>query len=200
MDYEDDDDDAGGNGNGYAPAADPVLIALELCKLANNKTVAAAIKKLAKLDRQFAETQAKLADVERQAAAIVAKAENDVREINAQARARLEAAEIAEQELVEREQKISRLEQSWRYIGEPGDVLSGLRSPEFSPLQKARTAHGLPLIKDPDPLGFSQHAEPDVAIDALIKRDVGDARSDHLGNTFAPSTLTRSTEHKRSAS
>jgi hypothetical protein len=36
-----------------------------------------------------------------------------------------------------------------------------------------------------------------VAIDALIKRDAGDERSDHLGNAFAPSSLTRSTEHKR---
>ena len=41
-----------------APAADPVLIALELCKLANNKTVAAAIKKLRRLDRQYADIQA----------------------------------------------------------------------------------------------------------------------------------------------
>jgi len=199
MDYEDDDEDDGDQGNGYAPAADPVLIALQLCQLANNKTIATAIKKLRRLDRQFAEAQAKLADVERQAAELVAKAERDVAAIRDEAQRRLDAAATAEQELEQREQKIARLESAWRFIGEPADVMSGFRAAEYSPLQKARMAHGQPAGKDVDVLGLSQHAEPVAAIDALIKRDVGDERSDHLGNAFAPSSLTRSTEHKRGA-
>jgi hypothetical protein len=199
MDYVDDDtDDHDGSGHGYPAAADPVLIALELCKLANNKTVAAAIKKLRRLDRQFADATAKLADVERQARELVAKAESDVKAIRDEAQRRLEAAEAAEQELETREHRIAALEAAWRMLGEPQDVLSGFRSPEFSPLQKARMAHGQPPGRAPDPFGLSHDAdEPAAAIDALITRDVGDERSDHLGNAFAPSTLTRSTEHKR---
>jgi hypothetical protein len=72
-----------------------------------------------------------------------------------------------------------------------------LRSPEFSPLQKARMAHGQPPGKDPDRLLFSEPAAaPAAQIDALIRRDVGDERSDAQGNAFAPSTLTRSISHK----
>jgi hypothetical protein len=78
--------------------------------------------------------------------------------------------------------------------------MSGFRSPEFSPLQKARLAHGQQPGRDPDRLLFSEpDAAPDHGIDAYIRRDVGDARSDAQGNAFAPSTLTRSTEHKRGA-
>ena len=112
----------------------------------------------------------------------------------------LEAVEAAEAELETREKRISALEASWRGLGEPADVLSGFRSPELSPLRKARLSHGLPAGRDPDPLGLStSEPEPTAAIDALIKRDVGDERSDHLGNAFAKSTLTRSLDHKRSA-
>jgi len=115
MDYEDDDEDDGDQGNGYAPAADPVLIALQLCQLANNKTIATAIKKLRRLDRQFAEAQAKLADVERQAAELVAKAERDVAAIRDEAQRRLDAAETAEQEFAAREHRIAALEVAgWR--------------------------------------------------------------------------------------
>jgi hypothetical protein len=74
--------------------------------------------------------------------------------------------------------------------------MSGLRSAEHSPLQKARMAHGRPPGRDLDPL-FS---EPDVvpaAIDAMIRRDVGDETSDSQGNHFAAaSTLRRDLSHK----
>jgi hypothetical protein len=195
-----DDDTDTDDTEDYSTVADPVLIALELCKLANNKTVATAIKKLRRLDRQFAEAQAKLAAIEGQAAELVARAERDVAAIRDDAARRLEAAATAEGELEQREQRIARLENAWRNLGEPQDVLSGLRSPEFSPLQKARMAHGRPPGKDLDPLFFSEpDAAPSAAIDALIRRDVGDEHSDHLGNSFAASTLTRSVEHKRGA-
>jgi hypothetical protein len=48
VDHDDDSDEHDGSDHGHsAPAADPVLIALQLCALANNKTVAAAIKSCA---------------------------------------------------------------------------------------------------------------------------------------------------------
>jgi hypothetical protein len=61
-----------------AAAADPVLIAIEWCRIAKNKTLEAAIRKLAKLNRQYADTQTKLAAVQAEAAeleaALVARA------------------------------------------------------------------------------------------------------------------------------
>jgi hypothetical protein len=168
--------------------------------VANAKNIELRARALAKLNRFIRDGEARLAAVQAQAAAMVAKAESEVKAIYEDARRRLDAAEAAEQDVVQREKNIARLEAAWRNIGEPADVMSGFRSPEYSPLQKARRAHGQSPGKDPDILGFS---EPDAAaavpIDALIRRDVGDERSDAQGNAFAPSTLTRSTEHKRGA-
>ena len=190
---------------------DPVAAAIALTDLADtlyklynlataDKAQKARLRAAAKLNRQIADAEAKRAAIEVDAAAIVAKAEGDVAAIRDEAQRRLEAAEAAEDELAEREQKIARLESYWRGLGEGPDVWSGLRSPEFSPLQKARMAAGREPGKDPDPLFLSEpDAAPTTAIDALIKRDVGDERSDHLGGAFAPSTLTRSLEHKRGA-
>jgi hypothetical protein len=195
-----DDDTDTDDTEDYSTTADPVLVALELCRIASNpKTIASAVKRLRRLDRQYADAETKLVAIEVQARELVARAERDVAAIRDDAQRRLEAAAAAEQELEQREQKIARLENAWRFIGEPADVMSGFRAAEYSPLQKARMAHGHPAGKDVDLLGLSQRAEPTVAIDALIKRDVGDERSDHLGNAFAPSSLTRSTEHKRGA-
>jgi hypothetical protein len=204
----DDDTDTDTADIGTPMVVDPVAAAIavtelvdqwtKLYKLAINKANKARVRALAKLERQIADAEATLTAVKADVAAIVAKAENTVKAIHDEAQRRLEAAATAEDELVEREQKIARLESAWRFIGEPADVMSGFRSPEFSPLQKARLGHGQPPGKDPDRLLFS---EPDVApaaqIDALIRRDVGNERSDAQGNAFAPSTLTRSTEHKR---
>jgi hypothetical protein len=68
VDHDDDTDEHDGSDHGYsAPAADPVLVALQLCAVANNKTTAAAIRKLAKLDRQYADIQAKIAALAAQA-------------------------------------------------------------------------------------------------------------------------------------
>jgi hypothetical protein len=53
-----------------APMADPVLIALQLCTIANNKTLAAAVKKLVKLDEQYAAAEEKFVDLQSQAAAM----------------------------------------------------------------------------------------------------------------------------------
>jgi hypothetical protein len=193
----DHDDDTAAN---YS-MPDPFVLAIELCRIASSpKTIAAALKRLRKLGRDIGTAEQKLAAVQAQAAGIVEAAQTEVKAIREDAQRRLEAAATAEDELVEREQKIARLEAAWRFIGEPADVMSRFRSPEFSPLQKARVAHGQVPGKDPDRLLFSEpDAAPVEAIDALIRRDVGDERSDHLGNAFSPSTLTRSTEHKRGA-
>jgi hypothetical protein len=198
-DHDHEDDDQGGSEIFLVLEhfADAIIALRDLVH--NAKVKPAELKKLAKLNRQYVDVQAKFASVETEAAQIVAKAQADVAAIHEQAQRRLDAAAAAEQELEQREQKIARLENSWRNLGEPADVMSGFRSPQFSPLQKARAAFGLPAGRDPDPLNLSQDAEPTVAIDALIKHDVGDERSDHLGGAFAPSTLTRSLEHKRGA-
>jgi hypothetical protein len=55
SDYDDDTDTDGSDRGHSPPAVDPVLVALQLCALANNKTVASAIKKLRRLDRQYAD-------------------------------------------------------------------------------------------------------------------------------------------------
>jgi hypothetical protein len=190
-----------------APALDRITAALALCDLAdmfydlavNGKAYKARLRKQAKLEKENAALEQNIAAATTQAAAIVAKAKAEVLAIHDEAQARLEAAETAEQEIQTRERKISILENAWRGLGEGPDVWSGLRSPEFSPLQKARMAAGREPGKDPDIHGFSQYAEPTAALDALIRRDVGDERSDSQGNSFAPSSLTRSTEHKRGA-
>jgi hypothetical protein len=170
---------------------------LGLCQIAKNQTVATQLKKLRRVLRQVADAEAKVIAAEEHAAEIVAKAESEVAAIHDEAQRRLDAAVAHEQELATREHRITALEASWRMLGEPADVMSGFRSPEFSPLQKARMAYGQSAGKDVDVLGLSREPEPTAAIDALINRDVGDARTDHLGNAFAASTLTRSTEHKR---
>jgi hypothetical protein len=200
-DETNDDEGRHDDGDGMADFLDRFAVAIIAFRdLAHNvKIKPAEIKKRAKFERRLADSQAKLAVVEVQARELVARAERDVAAIRDEAQRRLDAAATAEQELEQREQKIARLESAWRFIGEPADVMSGFRAAEYSPLQKARMAHGQPAGKDVDVLGLSQHAEPVAAIDALIKRDVGDERSDHLGNAFAPSSLTRSTEHKRGA-
>jgi hypothetical protein len=66
MSIDDETDDADGHDHS-APAADPVLIALELCRIAANpKTIAAAVKKLRRLDAQYADIAAKAAAIEAQ--------------------------------------------------------------------------------------------------------------------------------------
>jgi hypothetical protein len=202
-----DHDDTDDTEDFSTPALDRVTAALALCDFVaelhdlavNGKAYKAGLKKLRKLEKEIAVLERNIAAATTRAAELVGQAHKDVEAIHQEARQRLEAVEAAEQEVTLREQKIARLEAAWRNIGEPADVMSGFRSPQFSPLQKARISHGQAPGRDPDIYGFSRDAEPAVAIDALIQRDVGDERSDAQGNAFAPSTLTRSTEHKRGA-
>ena len=190
MDHDDTEDFS-------TPASDRFADALALCRLAwDAQKTKASLKKLRKLEKDIAAANTKLAAAEAKAAELVANAERDGKALHDEAQRRLEAAESAEQELAQREQKIARLEAAWRYIGEPGDVLSGLRSPEYSSLQKARMAHGQPPGKNPDRL-FS--AEPDAApamrIDALSDSS-DDPAADRHGTPFL-GELTRDIHHKR---
>ena len=63
----DDTDEHDGSDHGMPPAADPhtlgLMIAVTWCRVANNKTLERAIKKLDKLDRRYADGQAQLAAV-----------------------------------------------------------------------------------------------------------------------------------------
>jgi hypothetical protein len=204
----DDDDDTADTADLSTPALDRITAAMalldfvaELHDLAiNGKAYKAGLKKLRRLERDIAVLERNIAAARTQAAELVAKAESAVKAIHDEARRRLDAVESAEQELTEREPRIAQLEQSWRGLGEPADVMSGFRAAEYSPLQKARMAHGQPPGRDPDRLLFAEpDAAPDHVIDAYIRRDVGDERSDAQGNAFAPSSLTRSIEHKRGA-
>jgi hypothetical protein len=173
--------------------ADAIIALRDL--VLNAKVKPAALKKLARLNRQYADVQAKFANVEADAAQIVAKAQADVAAIHEQAQRRLEAAATAEDELVQREAKIARLENSWRNLGEPADVMSGFRSPEFSPLQKARLAHGRPPGKDVDVLGLSAQAEPDLHID-IVSDTHDDPHADRHGASFL-GELTRDVSHHK---
>jgi hypothetical protein len=181
---------------------DPVAAAMadKLYKLyslaTNSKANKARLRAFAKLNRQIADAEAKRVAIEADAAAIVTKAETEVKVIYAEVQQRLEAAATAEAELVEREQKIARLENAWRNLGEPQDVLAGFKSPQYSPLQKARLAHNEPPGKNVDPLFFSEPgAVPTMRIDALSDTH-DDPHADRQGAPFL-GELTRDTAHKR---
>jgi hypothetical protein len=195
-------DDTNGTEDYSAPAADPVLIAIEWCRIAKNKTLEAAIRKLAKLNRQYADTQAKLAAVQAQAAeleaALVARAaaldERD-RVLDARVTAFENQAADVRDELREHH---NRLEQTHRQLthrimattGILGEWNWDLQSPPTW-AQLRQMIAGLP--DDPPPL------ERDVAaplrIDAFA--DVcSDPSADRHGNAFLGS-LNRDVSHKR---
>jgi hypothetical protein len=202
---DDDIDDPDTNAEGTT-LVDPVAAAIALTELVDSfhrvyklatdsKANKARLRALAKLDRQIADAENKRAAIEADATAIVTRAESDVRAIREDAEQRLEAAATAEAELAERENKIARLEAAWRGLGEPADVLSGFRSPEFSPIQKARLAVGQAPGRDPCLLFAEPDAAATVPIDALS--DTSD--DPHAVRQGAPflGELTRSVAHKR---
>jgi hypothetical protein len=172
---------------------------LQLCAIANNKTLAAAIKKLHRLDQRFADAQAKLAAVEAQAAEIETALTARAAALDERARA-LEDREAAfasqagdvRDELREHH---ARLEQTNRSLihrimstaGILGEWNWNLQSPP-SWEQLRRMVADLPEdLPGPGP-------EPAVRIDAFS--DVcSDPGADRHGNVFL-STLTRDVSHK----
>ena len=198
------DDDTNDTEDISTPALDRITAAMalvdfvtELHDLAiNGKAYKAGLKKLRKLEKEIAVLERNIAAATTRAAEIVAKAEAEVQTIRQEANERLASAETAEQDLAFRERKISILENAWRGLGEGPDVWSGLRSPEFSPLQKARMAAGQQPGRDPDVYGFSQpDAAPAMRIDALSDTS-DDPHADRQGAPFL-GELTRNVSHKR---
>ncbi len=179
------------------PTSDRFADAIALCNLvANAKSIKTRVRALARLNHQIADANTKLAAAETKATELVAKAESDVAAIHDDAQQRLLAVESAKQDLRERERRIQILEAAWRGLGEGPDVWSGLRSPEYSPLQKARMAAGREPGKDPDIYGFSQpDAAPAVRIDALSDTS-DDPHADRQGAPFV-GELTRDVSHHK---
>jgi hypothetical protein len=195
-------DEHDGSDHGYsASAADPVLVALELCKLANNKTVAAAIKKLRRLDRQFADAQTKLAAVEAQAAEIVAKMESDAGALAERERAITRREDEFEGSLNEARDNLAKyynnladMDRRIRYrIMASADLLAGFNEqlqdlPSWDQLR--RLVVGLP--DDPPPL--EREIAPHPRIDALSDT-FADPHADRHGTQFL-GTLTRDVSHR----
>ena len=185
------------------PAPDRFADAIALCQIAKNKTIATALKKLRRVNRQIADAEAKVIavqdQVEQKEAALAAReAKLDARD-TAITRRENEFAASAQDVRDELREHHNRIEQAHRQLvyrlmstaGILGNWNENLQDlPTWEQLR--RQIADLPA----DPPGLS--AEPTEAID-LIRRDVGDERSDHLGNAFAPSTLRRDVSHKRSA-
>jgi hypothetical protein len=189
VDHDDDTDEHDGSDRGHSPpSADPVLVALQLCTLANNKTVATAIRKLAKLDRQFANTQA-------QVSALAAYAE----QINAKLDARAAALDERDRALTQREDELAAsCQEAHATLRASHDHFSEVdRRLRYRILSSADLLHGfneklqmLPnwqQIKQMIPgLPADLPATPPAEV---VSENV---REDWSGNIFSPSTLTRS--------
>ena len=185
--HDDDDHDHA------APMADPVLIALQLCQLAANpKTIASAVKRLRRLDRQYADIQAK-------AAAVTAQVEQKQAAITEREQA-IAAREVAleERETVfenqagdvrdELRQHHARLEQTHRQLVHRVMSTAGILGEWNFDLQGVPTWQQLRRMVAglPDDLPATPAAE-------VVSENV---REDWSGNIFSPSTLTRSIVHK----
>jgi hypothetical protein len=88
------------------------------------------------------------------------------------AQKRMDAAEFKESNVAEREQRIHKLEQRWKFVNEDEQVRSGFREAENgTPLEKARAAYGLsddapvsePLPDGNDP-AFSEGMPPGATL------------------------------------
>jgi hypothetical protein len=192
MTIDDEDDGEAGNGNGHdysAPVADPVLIALELCRIASSpKTIAAAVKKLRRLDAQYADIAAKAAAIEAQVEqkhAALAERESAIaaRETALDERAAAFESQAGDVRDELREHH-ARLEQTHRQLvhrlmataGILGDWHEGLQDlPSWEQLRRR-------IVDLP--------ADPPVPAPEIVSREV---TTDWTGHTFiAGSSLTRS--------
>jgi hypothetical protein len=195
MADDDIDDDDDHNHDHAAPAADPVLIALTLCRIANNKTLERAIKKLVKLDEQYAVAEEKFVDLQSQAAAMqtaltARAAELDAREaaITKREDEFASSLEDARANLRGYYDSIADADRITRYrILSSADLLSNF-NPQLQDLPSWDTIRRLVDGLPPD-LPAAPPAE-------IISENV---RQDWVGHTFVPgSTLTRSIIHKPS--
>jgi hypothetical protein len=201
----DDSDEHDGSDHGYsASAADPVLIALELCRIASSpKTIATALKRLRKLDRQFADIQAKCAALEaraEQTAAALAERETAIaaREVALDAREAEFAASIEEarDHLRSYYDSIAAADRITRYrILNSASLLSNF-NPQLQDLPDWPALRRLVVNLPPDPPPLEREvAAP--RIDAMS--DVSDdPNADRHGNVFL-GTLSRDVSHKGAA-
>jgi hypothetical protein len=148
----------------------------------NPKNAKAEIRKFAKLKREKADAAAELTSLRAQAAGILEAAKTEAERI------RNEACKEIEEEKADLEHREHMLRYGERYSAK---------------LEAARRAAPGGVISAYDEHRIrTQLAEEDaggINIAAVIRRDVGDERSDAQGNRFAKSTLTRSLDHKRGA-
>jgi hypothetical protein len=188
-DDTDDTDEHDGSDHGHSASADPVLIALQLCALANNKTVATAIKKLCRLDRQFADTQAKIAALTTEAERMEAKLAQRAAELAEREHA-LDMRETGfESSLADARDELrehhARLDETHRQLIHRIMSCSGILAewnPNLQPLptweQLRRMIVDLPA---------------DLPAPAADRTEVMDVKEDWTGHVFVPgSTLTRS--------
>jgi hypothetical protein len=100
------------------------------------------------------ELEGKLKEIAKAEQALTAR-QVEFAEFEKSSRAELDKASVALTErrnrcyeveglLEERQERISKLEKSWKYLGEPADVIARVRSPERTPLEKAEFAFGQP--------------------------------------------------------
>jgi hypothetical protein len=189
MDHDDDNtehDD--GNGHDHsAPMADPVLIALELCRIAASpKTIAVALKKLRRLDAQYADTQAKVAALTAQAAAIdtaltTRVAELDRRQVEIERRETEFEVSVREAHAALRasHDNLGEVDRRLRYrIASSADMLHGFN-------EQLQDLPSWQQIKQMVP-GLSDDLPAPTA--EVVSQNV---REDWSGNIFSPSTLTR---------
>jgi hypothetical protein len=205
MNNDDDiDDEHDGSDHGYsAPVADPVLVALQLCALANNKTVATAIRKLARLDRQFAEAETKLAAVKAQAeqteTALVARAAA----LDARERALDERESAFESQTGDVRDELrehhARLEQTHRQLIHRIMSTTGLLgewNPNLQPLPSWQQLRGMIADLPADLPG--PEPEPGVRIDAFSDT-FSDPHADRHGAPFLGELTRDVSHHKRGA-
>jgi hypothetical protein len=209
SDYDEDDSEDHDNGNGsdYSAAVDPhtlgLMIAVTWCRVANNKTLERAIKKLDRLNAQYADIQAKCA-------ALTVHAEQTKAALDARA-AELDAREAA---ITKREDEFAAsIEEARDHLrGYYNSIAEEDRRIRYRILSFANLLHGynaqlqdLPdwrqikqLVPDLPPDPPAPAAAPVMPIDALSDT-FADPHADRHGQAFLGS-LSRSIEHKRSAS
>jgi hypothetical protein len=158
--------------NDDAVPADRFGDALALIAAAMNaREVRKKVLHLKKLESDVAAASEALARLQEQRSGIIATAQKEAEQIRQKAHEEREGVAAEREQLDRRAAHIARLEEGWRFVGEDEQVRRGFRSPEASPLAKARAAHGLPLIAEPDPLGMPSEAAEALTLEQFEKLD-----------------------------
>jgi hypothetical protein len=164
-----------------APASDTFAAAITLLGAAMDaKAVRQKVLHLQELQRQIPAAEAKLSRLQSEAAGILEAARAEAERI------RKEAADEIEEEKNYLEHRGAQLAYGERYRAK----LEAVRRSAPNGILSAYDEHQVRA-------DLAREDAGGTAVNALINRDMGDARSDHLGNVFVPgSTLTRDLSHK----